>query len=205
MFDIIVTREGEKVINFNKKLVISVPVFVATMVAVMMTLIMTNNNQTNVDLNLDMTESDSDSIDSAEVNSTKESDLKDLSDDNNEAETKMEEGKMNQLFVTIGDEKREVTLEDNSTVVEFLKRIPMEFTMKDLNNNEKFIYLDEALPINVYNPGVIEVGDVMLYGNDCLVIFYESFETDYNYTKIGFIDGLPEMGDGDVVVRFSAE
>ena len=71
--------------------------------------------------------------------------------------------------------------------------------------NKVFVNLDEALPTNSYEPGRVEAGDVMLYGDDCLVIFYKSFDTEYSYTKIGYIDGQPELGAGDVVVKFAGE
>jgi hypothetical protein len=35
----------------------------------------------------------------------------------------------------------------------------------------------------------------MLFGDNCLVIFYVSFDTGYSYLKIGHIDNLPELGD----------
>ena len=52
----------------------------------------------------------------------------------------------------------------------------------------------------------INAGDLMLYGSNCLVIFYESFSTSYSYTKIGHIDnpeGLAEtLGSGNIKVTF---
>jgi hypothetical protein len=45
----------------------------------------------------------------------------------------------------------------------------------------------------------------MLFGDNCLVIFYESFDTKYSYSKIGHIDGLPELGNGEIATSFSAE
>ena len=46
----------------------------------------------------------------------------------------------------------------------------------------------------------------MLYGSDCIVLFYETFRTSYSYTQIGRLDstsGLPDaVGAGSVAVRF---
>ena len=41
----------------------------------------------------------------------------------------------------------------------------------------------------------------MLYGSNCLVIFYKSFDTSYSYTKIGHIENLPDLGDGNINVE----
>ena len=74
--------------------------------------------------------------------------------------------------------------------------------MSELNGNEKYIYLDTTLPTNSSNPKRINAGDVMLYGNNCLVIFYKSFDTSYSYTRIGHIDDLPNLGNGNITVKF---
>lgn len=95
----------------------------------------------------------------------------------------------------------QVNLEDNETALEFSKLLPLTVNMNELNGNEKYVYLDKPLKTNPYNPKHIEAGDVMLYGNNCLVIFYKSFDTSYSYTKIGHIDNLPDLGNGDVNVK----
>ena len=77
--------------------------------------------------------------------------------------------------------------------------------MEELNGNEKYIYLDETYPTNSYNPKHINKGDVMLYGDNCLVIFYKSFDTSYSYTKIGHIDNLEELGNESINVKFNIE
>ena len=80
--------------------------------------------------------------------------------------------------------------------------LPQEFSMNELNGNEKYIYLDTTLPTNPSNIKSINAGDVMLYGDNCLVIFYKSFETSYSYTKIGHIDNLEDLGQENITVIF---
>lgn len=67
--------------------------------------------------------------------------------------------------------------------------------------------LDNELPTDLYQPGQIYEGDLMLYGNNCLVLFYESFSSGYSYTRLGSADdpaGLAEaLGTGSVEVAFS--
>ena len=84
----------------------------------------------------------------------------------------------------------------------FANYLPQEFRMKELNGNEKYIYLDTSFPTNSFNPQRILKGDIMLYGDNCLVIFYKSFDTPYSYTKIGHIDNLPDLGSDNITVIF---
>jgi hypothetical protein len=95
-----------------------------------------------------------------------------------------------------------INLEDNETAKSFANLLPQELNMSELNGNEKYIYLDTTLPTNSSNPKRINTGDVMLYGNNCLVIFYKSFDTSYSYSKIGHIDNLPNLGNGSISVKF---
>ena len=80
--------------------------------------------------------------------------------------------------------------------------LPVEFNMSELNGNEKYVYMPSSLPTNSSNPKHINAGDVMLYGDNCLVIFYKSFDTSYSYTRIGHIDNLNDLGNGSVTVKF---
>lgn len=95
-----------------------------------------------------------------------------------------------------------INLEDNETANSFANLLPQELNMSELNGNEKYIYLDTTLPTNSSNQKRINTGDVMLYGNNCLVIFYKSFDTSYSYTKIGHIDNLPNLGNDSISVKF---
>ncbi|MBR6073527.1 MAG: hypothetical protein IKP76_04330 [Bacilli bacterium] len=106
------------------------------------------------------------------------------------------------INVIIDGKTYKLNLESNTTVDEFIRLLPKEYTMNELNGNEKYVYINESLSTNKYKPKRIEKGDVMLYGDNCIVIFYKSFDTNYSYTKIGHIDDLDDLGNKDIVVRF---
>lgn len=116
----------------------------------------------------------------------------------------MEESEdMTSINITINDEQYLLNLEDNETAKEFTKLLPQTYTMAELNGNEKYVYLDSPLPTHSKVPDKINRGDVYLFGDDCLVIFYKSFTTNYSYTKIGHIDNLPELDKSEIKVSFS--
>ena len=127
-------------------------------------------------------------------------DKKNNGNKNNESEIIMES-----IKVIIDDISYDIKLENNDTVLAFIKLLPKELTMSELNGNEKYVYMDESLPTNSFNPQHINSGDVMLYGNNCLVIFYKSFDTNYSYTKIGHINNLENLGNGSIKVKFERE
>ncbi len=105
------------------------------------------------------------------------------------------------MKIIIDGVKYLVKLEDNETVNGLISLLPLELSMEELNGNEKYVYLDKSLVSNPVYYKRIEAGDVMLYGDDCLVIFYKSFDTSYKYTKIGHIDNLGNLGSGSVDIR----
>lgn len=122
-----------------------------------------------------------------------------------EPNSKVEESEDNMdntIKVIIENKSYVANLEQNETVKEFLNMLPQEFDMSDLHGNEKYIYLDTKLPTNSYNPKRIEAGDIMLFGNDCLVVFYKSFDTTYSYTKIGHIENFDDLGSRDIKIKF---
>lgn len=110
------------------------------------------------------------------------------------------------MEIIIGNRNFSATLYDNETARAFQKQLPLTLTMDELNGNEKYHYLSENLPTNSSRPSEIHAGDLMLFGDHCLVLFYESFQTDYSYTTIGRVDdpnGLAmALGNGSVQVTF---
>ncbi len=105
------------------------------------------------------------------------------------------------MKVTINNKEYTINLEDNDTAQKLVEMVPFEVTMKELNGNEKYYYFDTNFPEHSYKPGHIEKGDVMIYDGNCLVIFYEALDPKYEYTKIGHIDNLPNLGKGDITVK----
>ena len=113
-----------------------------------------------------------------------------------------EEDKMENIKVIINDKIYNATIIGNETSKKFIEYLPIEFNMTELNGNEKYVYMDYTLPTDIVSPKHINAGDIMLYGNNCLVIFYKSFDTNYSYTKIGHIDNLIDLGNSNVTVKF---
>ena len=155
----------------NKKLAISIPILIAIIVSVVVTTVMVNNKDEDPNFSLEKNQ---------------------LMDD--------EEITMDKVYIDINNETFEMDLEDNSTVSALVKMLPLYLSMSDLNGNEKYAYFDKPLPTNTYSPRHIEAGDVMLFGDNCLVIFYESFDTSYSYSKIGRINNMPSLDDGDISI-----
>jgi hypothetical protein len=59
--------------------------------------------------------------------------------------------------------------------------------MSELNNNEKYYNFSQRLPASSERVGSIKNGYIMLYGSDCLVLFYKSFSTSYSYARLGLV------------------
>ena len=117
-----------------------------------------------------------------------------------------EEKEANGMQIAVGDKQFSVNSERSDTVTALTKMLPLTLDMSELNGNEKYYYLDTSLPSSPEKVGHISEGDIMLYGDSCLVVFYESFDTSYSYTKIGHISdtsGLADaLGKDDVTVTF---
>ena len=112
------------------------------------------------------------------------------------------------INVVVGNKVFPATLENNEISKKFISMLPLEINMIELNDNEKYYNLDKELPTNSYNQKKINSGDIMLYGNKCLVLFYKTFNTSYSYTKLGSINNPKDLesalGNGNVIIRFES-
>ena len=113
---------------------------------------------------------------------------------------------MPSMKIQIGKTDYTVTLCNNETAQAFSELLPLQVNMQELNGNEKYVYLDQTLPADPESVGSIHTGDLMLFGSDCVVLFYKDFSTHYQYTRIGHVDapdGLAQsLGNGTVSVTF---
>lgn len=110
------------------------------------------------------------------------------------------------MQMTVREHQYTITLANTPAARAFASSTPLTLEMTDLNSNEKYTDLALSLPKDASAPGMINAGDVMLYGSKTLVVFYKTFKTPYSYTRIGKIDnpdGLAQvLGDGNVRIEF---
>jgi hypothetical protein len=111
------------------------------------------------------------------------------------------------INIQVGGRSWTATLYDNASARTLLERLPLVLNMSELNGNEKYFNLPGNLPTDSRRVGSISTGDLMLYGSNCLVLFYKSFLSGYSYTRLGYIEdtsGLADaLGGGSVQVTFS--
>ena len=111
------------------------------------------------------------------------------------------------MWMSIGERRFAITLAETEAARAFIALLPLTVNMEELNGNEKKKELPSPLPTEASRPGTIRNGDLLLWGSRTLVVFYQTFDSPYAYTRLGRIDdpsGLPQaLGRGDVRVVFS--
>ena len=113
------------------------------------------------------------------------------------------------MHIRINGSSFPVTLEDNATARAFAAMLPITLDMEDLHGNEKYHNLKQSLPSAPKAVGSVAAGDVMLFGENCIVIFYKSFSTPYSYTRIGRMNDAGSLehvcGSGNITATCSKE
>lgn len=87
------------------------------------------------------------------------------------------------IVVSIGGKSFTAKVEDSETGRAFVAKLPLTLSMTELNGNEKYCY-GVSLPTASRYYSTIEAGDFMLYGSNCVVLFYGA-AGGYSYTRIG--------------------
>ena len=93
-----------------------------------------------------------------------------------------------QVLLTLNKREFSVTLEDTKTSRKLQNMLPLEFDMFDLDGAQKYVFLQDAMPTNPESLKKIEVGDVLLYEDRCLSLFYRPCCSNYRYTILGKVD-----------------
>ena len=87
------------------------------------------------------------------------------------------------IKIKIGNSTFTATLYDNAAAIAFKSLLPMTANMVELNEK--------------------------VYGSSTVVLFYKTFSTSYNYTRLGKIDDVSGLaaavGSGSVAVTFELE
>lgn len=113
----------------------------------------------------------------------------------------------NTMNITIGQSRFSTELADTKAAQELTALLPLTLEMQDHLSNEKFAELPKSLTRNDATVGRIETGDIMLWGGDTLVVFYESFNSPYRYTRLGKIQNADKLknavGAGKVKMTFA--
>lgn len=98
------------------------------------------------------------------------------------------------MWMTVDTRRFAVSLEESATARAFVQWLPVTLEMAELNGNEKHAKLPRSLPTAAERLDSIRAGDVLLYGDDTLVVFYEAFRSNYRYTRIGRLQDTAGLG-----------
>lgn len=166
----------------DKKLYITLPILIAIIISVTLTLYLQRNN-TNIDPNLNPTTSQEDT-------------------------NQNEDTEMNTIYLTTNNNRLDVILEDNPSTKALLDKLEsgaITINAEDYGGFEKVGALGFSLPTNDEQMTTIP-GDLVLYEGDKLTLHYGS--NTWSYTKIGHIDILPDdlqaiLGSSNLVITLS--
>lgn len=126
--------------------------------------------------------------------------------DATQAAAQMNDTMSYRIRIIAGADTFTATLDSSPATQAFMALLPLKLNMQELNRNEKYAALPGRLPTDEIIPEQIRAGDLMLYGSNTLVVFYESFSTSYPYTPLGRLNSVTglkaALGSGAIVVTF---
>lgn len=106
-----------------------------------------------------------------------------------------------QAEIVVNGKKFTAAIFENAAAEKLMEGMPMKVNMREFGGTEKQAHLPESFRAEPEKVGRVQAGDLALLKSDCLVLFYEDFETPYQYTRIGYIEnpqGLKEtLGNGN--------
>ena len=110
----------------------------------------------------------------------------------------------NQVTISIGEKSFVVELADTKAAKEFEKALPLTLKMTSNNNRELYRDVDgvtfTSTP-DVGGSGILDMGDVMLRGENRLVLFYSMDNSNESLTRIGKIREEDRAAFANAVVQ----
>ena len=107
------------------------------------------------------------------------------------------------MVVSINGKSYNAKAEKNKTAKMFLEQLPITIEMQDYNENEKYGYIYTKLKTDSKTIGKVHAGDILLYGDNTLVVAFKTFKSNDTYTLIGHIENIDELSEGSINVKFN--
>ena len=99
----------------------------------------------------------------------------------------------NTLLLQADNEEIEISVMNQEILQQIIGYLPQTLSLNELNGNEMYADLPFKVAAKSQDSDKVRAGDVRLYGNQTLVIFYKDHETSYRYNKIGEIKDLSQL------------
>lgn len=135
--------------------------------------------------------------------------IEEISKNPGESESLDEPQEERVMNIQIGEQTFQAVLHENESTKALQEKLPMTIRMDEMNGNEKYYFMDENIPSASETVGSIQAGDIMLFGSNCLVLFFKDFQTSYTYTRLGYVRNAPEfvsaLESGSLEVTFRME
>lgn len=114
------------------------------------------------------------------------------------------------IVLHIGNEKYVAFIENSDAAQEFAKQAPFGLDMKDENGKAKtYTGRDKFDHTKPEVTGRLQDGDLLLLGNDTIVLVYKDFDTEEEYTRLGWVQNAYELkdvlGSGDISIDFTKQ
>lgn len=169
----------------------------------------TRNTTGDANQSLQDEDADKESVTGNTAGAASEAAIEDISKNPGESESPDEPQEERVMNIQIGEQTFQAVLYENESTKALQEKLPMTIRMDEMNGNEKYYFMDENIPSASETVGSIQAGDIMLFGSNCLVLFFEDFQTSYTYTRLGYVRNVPEfvsaLGLGSVEVTFRME
>ena len=128
--------------------------------------------------------------------------------ESNGSERHKADDSMPTINIQIGNKNFTAALYDNESARTIVEEMPFTVKMNDFANQEKVINLSFTLPsARTETPATIKAGEIYLWSDNNLVLFYTTFSNSYSYVPVGYITdviGLTDaLGSGSVEITFS--